>query len=79
MLAEAAGPDQHAAKKMRPWHCTKKNQIKKCTFIPPRNFHATREEILSAGKQNVSKITLERLIGREPIWGINSLSPFILS
>ena len=24
MLAEAAGPDQHAAKKMRPGHCTKK-------------------------------------------------------
>ena len=25
MLAEAAGPDQRAAKKMRPGHCTKKN------------------------------------------------------
>ena len=25
MLAEAAGPDQRAAKKMRPRHCTKKN------------------------------------------------------
>ena len=24
MLAEAAGPDQRAAKKMRPGHCTKK-------------------------------------------------------
>ena len=24
MLAEGAGPDQHAAKKMRPGHCTKK-------------------------------------------------------
>ena len=24
MLAEAAEPDQRAAKKMRPWHCTKK-------------------------------------------------------
>ena len=24
MLAEAAGPDQRAVKKMRPWHCTKK-------------------------------------------------------
>ena len=23
MLAEAAGPDKRAAKKMRPWHCTK--------------------------------------------------------
>ena len=25
MLAEVAGPDQRAAKKMRPGHCTKKN------------------------------------------------------
>ena len=25
MLAEEAGPDQRAAKKMRPGHCTKKN------------------------------------------------------
>ena len=25
MLAEAAGPDQRAAKKMRPGHCAKKN------------------------------------------------------
>ena len=27
MLAEAAGPDQRAAKKMRPGHCTKKKSI----------------------------------------------------
>ena len=25
MLAEVAGPDQRAAKKMRPGHCTKKS------------------------------------------------------
>jgi len=25
MLAEVAGPDQRAAKKMKPGHCTKKN------------------------------------------------------
>ena len=27
MLAEVAGPDQRAAKKMRPGHCTKKKPI----------------------------------------------------
>ena len=39
-------------------------------FSPPQNFHATREEILSAGKPVCSKIG--------PIWGIRPLS-FILS
>ena len=50
-----------------------------CTFAPLRNFHAMREEILSAGNPVRSKITQRGItMGRGPIWGINSLS-FILS
>ena len=37
MLAEAAGPDQRAAKKMRPGHCTKKNR----PGSPEVTFHGT--------------------------------------
>ena len=49
-------------------------------FITPRNFHATREEILSAGKPIRSKNNFRVItMGRVPIWGINSLSTFILS
>ena len=52
-----------------------------CTFIPPRSFHATREETLSAGQPIRSKNNFRGItMGRGPIykWGINSLS-FILS
>ena len=37
MLAEAAGPDQHAAKKMKPGHCTKKIHpgSPEVTFLAP--------------------------------------------
>ena len=49
-------------------------------FITPRNFHATREEILSAGKPIRSKNNFRVItMGRVPIWGINSLSTFIFS
>ena len=46
-----------------------------CTFIPPRNFHATREEILSAGKpvrskNNFRRINYDGYIDRGPIWGL---------
>ena len=45
-----------------------------CTFAPPRNVHATREEILSAGKPMRSKNNFRGItMGRGPIWGSNSL------
>ena len=50
-----------------------------CTFTPPRNFQATRDEISSAGKPTRSTNNLRGItMGWGPIWGINS-PRFILS
>ena len=51
-----------------------------CNSITPRNFHATRKEILSSGKPIRSKNNFRGItMVRGSIWGINSLSTFILS
>ena len=51
-----------------------------CNSITPRNFHATRKEILSSGKPIRSKNNFRGItMVRGPIWGINSLSTFTLS
>ena len=51
-----------------------------CNSITPRNFHATRREISSSGKPIRSKNNFRGItMVRGPIWGINSLSTFILS
>ena len=51
-----------------------------CNSITRRNFHATRREILSSGKPIRSKNNFRGItMVRGPIWGINSLSTFILS
>ena len=39
MLAEVAGPDQRAAKKMRPGHCKKKKPSRVSWVDLPRDTH----------------------------------------
>ena len=51
-----------------------------CNSITPRDFHAKRKKISSSGKPIRSKNNIRGItMVRGPIWGINSLSTYILS